>query len=52
MVDGFCRLGSVLGDPQVRRAPRLRVAWDEITALLQAAYRQARPYLGLSPLLF
>ena len=35
--DGFYRLGIVLGDPRVRRVPRLMVAWDEITGLLQAS---------------
>jgi len=29
--EGFYRLGSLLGDLQVRRLPRLMVAWDEIT---------------------
>jgi hypothetical protein len=34
--EGFYRLGIVLGDPRVRRLPRLMVAWNEITGLLQA----------------
>ena len=35
--EGFYRLGIVPGDPRVRRAPRLMVAWGEISGLLQAA---------------
>jgi len=35
--EGFYRLGIVPGDPRVRRAPRLMLAWDELTQQLQAA---------------
>ena len=35
--DGFYRFGIVLGDPRIPRGPRLMLAWDEITHLLQAA---------------
>lgn len=35
--DGFYRLGLAAGDPRIPRAPRLMRAWDELTALLQAA---------------
>jgi transposase-like protein len=35
--EGFYRLGVIMADPRVPQAPRLMRAWDEITALLQAA---------------
>lgn len=35
--DGFYRLGSVMGDRRIPRAPRLMLAWSEITRRLQAA---------------
>ena len=35
--DGFYRLGVIMADPRIPRAPRLMRAWDEITQQLQAA---------------
>jgi transposase-like protein len=35
--DGFYHWGLVLGDPRLPRAPRLEVAWQELTQALQAA---------------
>ena len=35
--DGFSRLGVIMADPRIPRAPRLMLAWDELTQLLQAA---------------
>ena len=35
--DGFYRLGVIMADPRISRAPRLMLAWDELTQLLQAA---------------
>jgi transposase-like protein len=35
--NGFYRLGMVMGDPRIPRAPRLMLAWDEITRQLQIA---------------
>ncbi len=35
--DGFYEWGIVLGDPRIPRAPRLVLAWDELTQDLQAA---------------
>ncbi len=35
--DGFYRLGLVMGDPRSPHAPRLMLAWDEITRQLRAA---------------
>ncbi len=33
--DGFWRCGLVLGDPRLPRAPRLVLAWQELTQALQ-----------------
>jgi transposase-like protein len=33
---GFYRLGIVVGDPRIRRPPRLVRAWEELTTVLQA----------------
>jgi transposase-like protein len=35
--DGFYGWGQVRGDPRILRAPRLVLAWDELTQKLQAA---------------
>jgi len=35
--DGFYRLGVIMADPRIPRPPRLMLAWDELTQLLQAA---------------
>lgn len=35
--DGFYEWGLVLGDPRILRAPRLMLAWDELTQEWQAA---------------
>ena len=35
--EGFYRLGVILADPRIPQAPRLMLAWDEITRQLQAA---------------
>jgi transposase-like protein len=33
---GFYRLGSVMGDPEIPRPPRLVRAWEALTTVLQA----------------
>jgi hypothetical protein len=35
--EGFYEWGHVLGDPRIPQAPRLVLAWNELTAELQAA---------------
>jgi transposase-like protein len=35
--DGFYGWGQLRGDPRILRAPRLVLAWDELTQKLQAA---------------
>jgi IS6 family transposase len=35
--DGFYRLGLIMADPRIPQAPRLVLAWDEITKQLQVA---------------
>ena len=35
--EGFYRLGVIMADPRIPRAPRLIRAWDEITQQSRAA---------------